>query len=86
MFKVQVVTNSAHDARWIEAKDNADLVRQMTKLGFIVSDKVGGGHLKEILRGKPKFTNIYGPMYGETADGEPAVRYEDQGSYDLLSR
>ncbi len=46
-----------------------------------------GGNLREELRGQPKFDGLCGPMWGGTTeDGEPIIRYEDWGTYELLSR
>jgi hypothetical protein len=44
-------------------------------------------HLLPVLQGLPKFKELAGPMgNGETADGEPRIRYETWEAYDLYSR
>lgn len=86
MMKVQIV-QMADDynmvSSWVELQD---LEAAMAVRGAQPTGQVGGDHLRECLRGKPKFTGFCGPMYGVTPEGEDAVRYEDAQSYDILSR
>lgn len=53
--------------------------------GYAPTGKVGGDHLREELRGQPKFHGLLGPMWGGLDEGVPVVRYEAQDAYDILS-
>jgi len=84
MTKYQIVTNKAREAEIIDA---ADAIGAFEDRGYVYTGGEGGPHLRPELRGQPKFTELCGPMWGgTTADGTPIIRYEDWGSYEVLSR
>lgn len=78
-MKYQVVSNMARDAQVFDSPE------AMEAAGFKRNGRVGGQHLLPSLRGQPCFDGLCGPMHG-SVDGKDAVRYEDAGSNDLLSR
>lgn len=84
-MKAQIVQMVDKDmiSTWVEVED---LTAAMEVRGFKPNGKKGAEHLRECLRGQPKFDGIYGPMYGRDENGNDALRYEDQASYDILSR
>lgn len=81
----EIVTMDEHD-QFITAKFHTDDPEAAFAIrGFEPTGKVGGDHLRQELRGQPKFHGLLGPMYGGAHDGEPIIRYEDQRSYSTLS-
>jgi len=81
---VEIVTANATQAQRFTT---ADIFAAMEIRGYNFSGKVAGAPLRAELHNMPKFTNLYGPMWGGLNDaGEPVIRYEDPTSYDVLSR
>ena len=82
-MKYQIVTNFA---RSVEIIDAADTIGAFEDRGYRYRGDETGAHLREELRGQPKFDGLCGPMWGGTSNGQPVIRYEDWASYELLSR
>jgi hypothetical protein len=85
MTKYQIVTNKARDSEIIESACHpivAFAERGFRHCGF------NNNRVNRVeLQGQPKFEGLCGPMWGGTEpDGTPVVRYEDWGSYEVLSR
>lgn len=84
-MKAQIVQMVDKDmiSTWVEVEN---LIAAMEVRGFKPTGQVGRSPLRGCLVGKPKFTGIYGPMYGQDEAGNDAVRYEEPAAYDILSR
>ena len=58
-----------------------ELLSELKKLGINKTGICESKRVREILRGKPTFDKLHGPMY----DGGNCVRYENQDAYNILS-
>ena len=83
-MKIQIVYLCYQDIAQ-ETFTTDDPLGAMEIRGFKFSGKVGGDHLREELRGKPSFTEVWGPMWGGDREGEPVIRYETPEAYRVLS-
>jgi hypothetical protein len=83
--RVEIITTNAEGHMDREVIALADLHATMVRLGSYDTGFKGPIHLREGLRGLPKFKGFAGPKYGREGD-EDLVRYEDSASFERLSR
>ena len=83
MLKFQIVTTNASAEQIVEVASADDFIAAMEVRGYEFTGLEQNKRLRAELQGLPMFKGLCGPMYG----GEGyAGRYEDWGSYDVLSR
>lgn len=81
----QIVTADAEGNLASQTFETPDPLAAFEVRGYKPTGHVGGNHLREELRGQPKFHGLLGPMWGGFKDGAPVIRYEGQAAYDILS-
>ena len=84
MAKFQIVTNGARKS---ERFDTFQPIECFAARGYQHTGDETRTVLRKELQGQPKFKGLCGPMWGGTDEnGDPVIRYEDWGSYEVLSR
>lgn len=82
-MKYQIVTNRARQSQVFQTGNPIAAFRER---GFELTGIENGTHLRQELRGEPRFEGLCGPMWGGVdASGDAVIRYEDWESYELLS-
>lgn len=75
-----LVTNRATEATEFHG-DLSEFITYLNEARMTIFRMEDADHLREELIGQPKIMNFIGPMY----DGPGRIRYEDRGSYEILS-